>query len=285
MFRIIGRSLFLVPPLFLIATTSFAQGKSSDPNSAFGQPVGTVEGSVPPAFGIKGFYVGIGMGGAFNPGATDWNQHNFTALNNLAGAISRNKNSSAFTTGIIGGWQVPISELNSNWTWPIVIGPEIDFNYVGDLRKHDTGTYVQPPGRIAPAGTYAFTTDRGSNFFGTIRGHWGYVFLDHRAQAYISGGFAYAGNSGGGGSVVYTSPTGGSTVFTRNGSNSSHTGSAVGLGGEYSWFNMVARVEFMYVDLKSNSHTFTGPAGTQYYISNDSKFHFSVVRAAFLYHF
>lgn len=288
MSRNTARCLFLVPPLLLIAATSFAQDASggSTETATLGQPNSRVEGSPPSAFGRKGFYVGLGMGAAFDPGVSDWQSHGFTTLQNIAQEIHRNSSQEAFTTGIIAGYQVPISQLVPSWTVPIVIGPEIDFNYVGNLRKNDTASYVHPPGGLAPAGTYTFSTNRDSNYYGTVRSHIGYVFANSRAQAYISAGFAYAGNSGGGRDLVYTSPAGASTLFSRGGSNASHTGGAYGLGGEYALDNnMVLRVEYIYVDLKSNSHSFTGPGGTPYFISNDVKGHFSVARAAFFWHF
>jgi hypothetical protein len=246
------------------------------------------EGSYPSAFGTRGFYIGPAMGAAFNAGVSDWTGYGFTPGAQVAHRFAEEKSSSVFAGGLIIGYQVPLQYLVPHWTAPLVLGPEIDINYIGEFRKHDSFTYTTPVGAVAPAGTYHFTTGRDANFLGTVRSHFGYLFADNKAQIYLSGGFAYGGNGGAGsGTVTYTNPlTGTVSTFSRSGSKT-RTGGVFGFGGEYSYHsNMDAGIEYMYVTLKSDSHTFTVPGtGNSYFISTDAKGHFSVIRARLTYHF
>lgn len=267
------KTLSLLLPLWLVVGPVMAQTSHSVESGEMSSP-----------FGLKGFYAGFGMGGAFNPGSTDWSGSGFSG-NNLQ-RLTDTASNSAFLAGVYVGYRVP---LTAHW----VVGPEADINYVGDFRKRDAVTYNFAGGPNAPAGTYAFTTNRSSNFFGTIRGHLGYTFnpMDYGTninpvELYLSGGFAYGGNSGSGeGTVVYTSPTGARSTFVGRGSDA-HTGGVFGLGAQYAFAsNLEGRIEYMHVKLKTNSHTFTPPGGGSYFVSNDVKATFNVVRVGLAYHF
>ena len=122
--------------------------------------------------------------------------------------------------------------------------------------------------------------------FGTVRGHFGYIPAPNQ-EIYLSGGFAYAGNSGAG-QATLTGPT--SSTVIRGNNNSTKTGSAFGGGYSYAFNdNMAIRIEGMYINLKSNNQNFTvaGPTGQAYSYNFDEygKFHFTVVRAGFTYKF
>jgi hypothetical protein len=245
------------------------------------QPESHVEGSTPSVFGLSGFYVGAHMGGAFNPGEDDWNGYGFTGLANAGRRLADRKNDSVFTGGLYVGYRVLIPRFPN-----LILGPETEINYVGEFRKHDTLTYVHPGGGVAPAGTYTFNSGRNSNFLGLLRGHFGYLFDEINTEVYLSGGFAYAGNSGSGESrVVYTAPGGGTTVFQGRGTDT-HTGGAFALGAQHGFTpRILGKFEILYVHLKSNSHTFYPPGGGSYYLSDDSKVHFTIARVGVAYHF
>jgi opacity protein-like surface antigen len=269
----IKKVLLLAPALYAIAGPVIAQ-------------TGAVEsGEMSSVFGRKGFYVGLAGGSAFNPGSTDWEGHGF-AQQGLQ-RLGQNASSGTGMFGLYFGYRIP---LTASW----VVGPEADINYIGEFRKHDTLTYNYAGGGVAPAGTYQFHSGREGNYFGTLRGHFGYTFHPEHygypfnpVEVYLSGGLAYAGNSGGGtGNATYTSPAGAQTTFVGRGSDT-HTGSVFGLGVQYGFTsNIDARLEYMYVKLKTDSHTFTPPGGgPSYYLSDDVKGTFNVLRVGVAYHF
>jgi hypothetical protein len=246
------------------------------------EPESKVHGSTPSAFGRTGFYIGANMGGAFSPGKDDWNGYGFTGLANAGNRLAERADKSAFTTGLYVGYRVLIPRYPH-----LILGPETEINYVGEFRKHDSFTYVHPGGGAAPAGTYTFTSGRNSNFLGLLRGHFGYLFDEINTEVYFSGGFAFGGNSGAGESrVTYTAPDGTTSVFQGRGKDT-HTGSAFALGAQYGFDpHIIGKFEILYVKLKSNSHTFTPPGGdTSYYLSDDSKVHFTIARVGVAYQF
>jgi hypothetical protein len=86
--------------------------------------------------------------------------------------------------------------------------------------------------------------------------------------------------------VVYTSPTGQVTQFAKGTTSGTKAGSEVGGGVMYAFPpSMAVKVEFMYVELNSNSHTFYPPSGGGYFFSNNGTAHFSLIRAGFQWHF
>ena len=269
---LIKKAVWFVPAICVIAGPVMAQ-------------TGSVQsGEMASVFGRKGFYLGLAGGAAFNPGSTDWDGSGFNG--STLERLGSNASSSAVDVGLYGGYRIPLS---GSW----VVGPETDINYVGEFRKHDTLTVDYPGGGIAPAGTYTLRSGRSGNYFGTLRGHFGYTFHPEHygyslnpVEIYLSGGLAYAGNSGGGtGTVTYTSPTGAGTTFAGRGSDT-HTGSVFGLGVQYGFTPVIdARLEYMYVRLKTDSHTYTLPGGSSYYVSDDVRGTFNVIRLGVAYHF
>lgn len=216
------------------------------------------------------FYVGGTMGGAFGFGATDWHGYGFNGTQ--AQALANKGSSSVLEAGLLAGYQHRLESV------PVMVGVEAAINYLGNRRSNNLITYVNntPP---APVGTYYLHSGRGTNFYGTVRGHLGYV-IDNM-QVFVSGGFAYAGNSSPNENTVsFTDLAGNNRTFTGNGSSQSHTGSVFGAGFEYAFdSNLAARVEYEYISLKNSNITLTDPnSGGQIYIVNDVKEKFSVAR-------
>jgi hypothetical protein len=120
-----------------------------------------------------------------------------------------------------------------------------------------------------------------------LRARFGYVFADDKAQMFFSAGFAFAGNSAGqSGTVTYTSPAGGQAIAYPNGRDS-RTGAVFGLGWGYSvQARMDVRLEMLYVDLKTNFHSFNLPGSpSAYSVGSQSQGHFTLLRAGYVYHF
>ena len=232
------------------------------------------------AYSRDSFYVGGTMGGAFGFGATDWQGYGFSGTG--AQAVANKGSSSVFEAGLLAGYQHRLESA------PVMVGIEVDINYLGSRTNNDSLTYQQPAGAgPAPAGTYSMRSGRGTNYYGTVRGHLGYV-IDEIMQVYVSGGFAYAGNSSPNeNTVTYTDPLGGTRSFTGSGSDQSHTGSVFGAGFEYAFdTHLAARVEYEYISLKNSNITLTDPlSGGQVYIINDIKEKFSVARVGVVYSF
>src|SRR5208337_2154637 len=148
----------------------------------------------PGFFNRSGWYVGADLGAALNPGADEWNCNNCAnAVGRINNFIDNKGNSATVTGGFYGGYQY-------KWEAPIVTGVEIDFNGLGDVRKNDSVSCTAPSATgfcsitgLTP-GVYTARTNRNTNYFGTVRGHFGYIPAPNQ-EIYLSGGFAYAGNS------------------------------------------------------------------------------------------
>ena len=262
----------LMPAALILVTVVAAL-----PQQAGAQTVAAVSATEGP-FTRDAFYVGGTMGTAFNAGATDWQGYGFDAQN--VNTLANKAASSVFQAGLLVGYQHYLESA------PVMIGVEADINYLGDMYGDSSGSYVQQPGAgIAPAGTYDLRSGRNTNYYGTLRGHLGYV-VDNM-QFFVSGGFAYAGNSSAGESTVtYTDPLGNTRSLTGSGSSQSHTGSVFGGGFEYGFdAHLAARLEYEYVSLKNSNITLNDPMGGQHYIVNEVKEHFSVARVGVIYSF
>lgn len=98
-------------------------------------------------FERSGWYVGIDLGGAFNPGATAWNCNNCqNGVNKVNTLLNEKGNSGTVTGGVYGGYQY-------RWEAPVVTGFELDFNGLGDIRKNNSNRYSRswcsdPGGRL-----------------------------------------------------------------------------------------------------------------------------------------
>lgn len=229
----------------------------------------------------SGFYVGGALGAAFDAGADNVSTTGFSsptaanAKNYLSGS-----DQTAGTIGIIGGYRRKLDSM------PIIMGLEADINYVGQVAENQDKTVTPAAGATAPAGTYRFQQDNGASYLGSIRSHLGYTQGDW--EAYVSGGLAYGGNSGmGGGTVTYTSPTGGVTPLTGKSSNKSKTGSVMGAGFAKGFGdNLIWRVEYIRYMFKGEDKVYTSPISNSFKIDqSNSSGRFSVVRFAIIKQF
>ena len=141
-----------------------------------------------------------------------------------------------------------------------ISGIEAEFNYLGSRYQAANGTLTVPTGAAVPAGTYGYSQNNGSNYYGTVRGHLSHA-LPH-ADIYFTSGFAFAGNS---------SLGGGTLTFTPAASLATATYTGVGSGGEYSMSNhVVARFEYLHMMMKATDRSFALPSGTTTYTVNES---------------
>lgn len=139
-----------------------------------------------------------------------------------------------------------------------VFGVEADFNY---LDTSPTAFDREPPG----AGGFAETTSLESSidWFGTLRGRAGYVVHDH-LLLYVTGGLAYANVDhtlgddcpGCGDPVVAVAPATYGPFSQSN--DKTKVGWTIGGGGELLHdSHWVLRAEALYVDLGSQTHSYT----------------------------
>lgn len=161
----------------------------------------------------------------------------------------------AGTTGFVGGGQIGYNWQHQRW----VFGLETDIQY-SDLKS----------GVAWAAYEWFGYSSSNSQYFGTVRGRVGYAF--DRTLFYVTGGLAYGG--------LNSNWWHGTT---------SNTGWTLGGGIEYAFTdNWTGRIEGLYVDLNSGthtgSHTRNGVLGT-YNVSGTSGEGGGVVRAAVNYKF
>jgi len=226
----------------------------------------------------SGLYLGGALGVAFDAGGENITTSGFTA-GNVKNYLS-GQDQEAGTVGIIGGYRRKLDSM------PIVMGLEADINYVGQVAENLDKAVTPAAGSTAPAGTYRFQQDNGANYLGSIRSHLGYTQAGW--EAYMSGGFAYGGNTGvGSGTVTYTSPAGVVTRLTGKSTSKSKTGSVIGAGFAKDFGdNLIWRVEYMRYMFKGENKTYTSPTSASYTIDQSSASgHFSVVRVAILKQF
>jgi hypothetical protein len=139
-------SLIPVPWLRQSLPLSSAQGKAG------AQTVSAVSATEGP-FTRDAFYVGCTMRAAFNGGATNWQGYGFSGTE--AQRLANNAASAAFQAGLLAGYQHRLESA------PVVVGIEAAINYLGDIRKNSSGSYVKNTGiGLAPDGTYDFKSGR-----------------------------------------------------------------------------------------------------------------------------
>lgn len=263
-------------PAALVSLVAAAAALPQQASAATMAAISATEGP----YARDSFYLGGTLGAAFGFGATDWQGYGFDPTK--VQTLQNKGSSSVFQAGVLGGYQHRLESA------PVMVGIEAAINYLGSRTNNDGATYVKNTGvGLAEDGTYAFHSGRGTNYYGTVRGHLGYVVQDNM-QVYVSGGFAYAGNSDPNeNTVTFTDAGGNSRSFTGSGSNQSHTGSVFGAGFEYAFdTHLAARVEYEYISLKNSNITLTDPNSSgQVYIINEVKEKFSVARVGVVYSF
>ena len=155
--------------------------------------------------------------------------------------------------------------LGYNWQIDhMVLGVETDLNY-GGLSGSRYATFSDPS---APIGSTKISYD--SNWYGTLRGRAGYAA--DNLLFYGTAGLAYGGfdtKDYEAGSKV------GSSDFLG-------IGWTAGAGIEYGIDKWSLGLEYLYVDLGSQSYSSSGP---DYKVKNDIDYQFSVVRATAKYNF
>jgi outer membrane immunogenic protein len=209
-----------------------------------------------PVFTWTGLYVGVNAGAAFNsnndntyrPGGAFFTDGSPNTPPSVA-------QGSGDKTNFTGGGQI-------GYNWQVasfVFGIEADLNYLH--RGNQNGSYALPGGSYYTTNYgvtgYNLSGTKESNYLGTVRGRLGYAV--DRALFYVTGGFAYAGNNGGGGSIV----TNNGFVFNSTGSSGSHTGYALGGGIEYAFTpSWTVKAEYIYADLGKRNTTYQGTAAS-----------------------
>lgn len=207
-----------------------------------------------PIFTWTGFYVGLNAGMGFrgsNNGGSDRVFDNgggapvapglIAGINaDLALAGRRGGDDAGFTGG---------AQIGYNWQFgALVLGVEADINYL-DRGNGDRGYTIL---NLAGTGTDLTVAgnNRGSDFFGTLRGRVGYAF--DRTMIYATGGLAYSDGGNRRGGAIVTDPGAGNAIlatYTTRGSSKDY-GFAVGAGVEHAFSNnWTAKLEYLYVDL------------------------------------
>jgi outer membrane immunogenic protein len=234
-----------------------------------------------PIFTWSGFYVGLNAGGAWNNGGNG----DFTSTGFGPGALgvstfSGNNDDVGFTGGAQIGYNMQFGSF--------VAGVEADINY---LDRNGGGSGAFP---AIAAGAPAFTDfavggGNSGNWFGTVRGKLGFAF--DRAMIYGTGGLAYGARSGSG-SIIQRDFDGVATTtlttLAGTGGNGNNIGWTLGAGMEYAFTNSMSfKVEYLHVDMGSNSRTFAtvapAPVASTITVRNENKF--DVVRAGVNFRF
>ncbi|MBX9741576.1 MAG: outer membrane beta-barrel protein [Beijerinckiaceae bacterium] len=238
--------------------------------------------SAAPIFTWTGFYAGLNAGGA-------WNENRGLSS---AGFIAPNPvifgNGNSDDVGFTGGAQIGYNMQFGSF----VAGVEADINYL-DRNGGGNGAFPAIAGGAPDFTDFAVGGGNRGNWFGTVRGRLGFAF--DRALIYGTGGLAYGARSGSASITQrdYDSVAGIATLtnLPGTGGNGSNVGWALGAGMEYAFTNSMSfKIEYLHVDLGSNSRTFVaGPGfggvagGETITVRNENKF--DVVRAGVNFRF
>jgi outer membrane immunogenic protein len=231
-----------------------------------------------PMFTWTGFYVGLNAGGAWNDGRS-LSSTGFVAPDPFVFGSGNNDD-----VGFTGGAQIGYNMQFGSF----VAGVEADINY---LDRNGGGSGAFP---AIAAGAPAFTDfavggGNSGNWFGTVRGKLGFAF--DRAMIYGTGGLAYGARSGSGSIIQRDFDGVATTTFTTlagTGGNGNNIGWTLGAGMEYAFTNSMSfKVEYLHVDMGSNSRTFAtvapAPIASTITVRNENKF--DVVRAGVNFRF
>jgi outer membrane immunogenic protein len=242
-----------------------------------------------PIFTWTGFYVGLNAGAGWNNGNNGVSTTVNTVVNPIYGFNNNSNNNTGFTGGVEAGYNMQFGSF--------VAGVEADINYIDRNRNGSGGVFPTAP---AGAGTDFLVSQGGNsnNWFGTLRGRLGFAF--DRFLVFGTGGLAFGGNSGNGGSVLqrnYSIATVGTpfALTGTGGNSSSNVGWALGGGAEYAFSNSMSfKVEYLHVSLGNNhNQTFTTASGGALnpayaggqLISVNNKNKFDIVRAGVNFRF
>jgi outer membrane immunogenic protein len=218
------KRLISAVPLLLIGLPGIAAAADLSTPPAYKAP------AIAPApyYNWNGFYIGANIGGGFG----DLNYGNTITATGVALA-----GNSANVAGVVGGGQIGYNYMMSP---NFLIGFEADFsgaNINGSTTAADGSTQ------------HSFNTD----WFGTVRGRAGLTW--NNWLLYGTGGFAYGDEQ-----VTrnqLTGTIGGAVPGTSEQVSATSTGWTAGGGIEWGIAqNWTARVEYLYVDLGTNSYSF-----------------------------
>jgi len=202
----------------------------------------------PAVFDWTGLYVGANVGYAFGG-------HDEVAYDPTGGGPSVTFPDDLELHGLFGGVQAGF-----NWQFGnIVAGVEADFQ-LADIG--DTIDTVQ-----------GFSLESQVDWFGTVRGRIGYAF--DRALVYATGGLAY-------GHYSYEAFRTAGPTFV-GGDDATLVGWTAGAGLEYAFTdNLSAKIEYLYVDLGSETFSFNGGTGP---VTTNASANFHLVRLGINYRF
>lgn len=226
------------------------------------------------AYNWSGFYAGGNVGYGWGSGASP----NLSLVDTTGVGLTGFFNAGGFPigavnpSGAIGGAQV-----GYNWqTSTTVYGLVADFQ-ASDMHKQGAFASVAP---VPPNLVATTTLDRRIDWFGTVRGKFGYAMQNW--LAYGTGGLAFGHIRE---SLNFTS----SGAPTGSGSNTqTKFGWALGAGLEYGWDKWSVGVEYLYIDLGRTNTTmpfagYFGAASDSLTVSSQNSV--NIVRALVNYRF
>jgi len=202
------------------------------------------------AYDWTGFYVGGNVGGHWGSDKiTTSTDVDFEGLGVAGGAaIDAASPVTLHPKGFIGGVQAGYNLEGSGG----VFGIEVDANWLGGSAMR-TLTAIPV---ISPLDVMTNTTQ--ATFLSTLRMRWGTTVLSDRSLLFVTAGFAFE-------TLKTTDTMGhfGNTIITSTGSSSTtHPGLAAGGGFEYAFTdNLSAKVEYLFISVKSVSTTIPATAG------------------------
>jgi outer membrane immunogenic protein len=229
-----------------------------------------------PVWTWTGFYVGGNVGYSFGRASTDFNESGTvtSVLSNTTpggGPLPGNGTTATTTAAALGnaaanmdGW---LGGLQAGYNWQIqqwVLGLEADIQATG---QKDDPLFCATAG--CPAGSLFGTSATRLPWFGTVRGRAGYswnIAPNQPVMLYITGGLAY-------GEIDETyseGVVGGPTSMTTF--HSTRAGWTAGAGGEgrIGQTNWTAKVEYLYMDLGSDTGALGGSSTVRTVLVNNS---------------
>ena len=220
----------------LLTTSAFAADLAPRMYSKAPAPVVAV-------YDWTGFYIGGNVG-------YSWGRSSDTStLTNAAGTILLTSAGKANLDGIVGGGQIGYNWQMQNWVW----GLEADIQGT-DEKGSRAFSYLPAPiigNNFAPTVAVPFALSQKIDWFGTVRARAG-VLVDPKVLLYVTGGLAY-------GEVKTSEAIGVVPVWFS--SATTNVGWTVGAGIEgVIGGNWTAKLEYLYVDLRTVSGSFTLPS-------------------------
>jgi outer membrane immunogenic protein len=195
---------------------------------------------IDPGYSWTGFYVGGNIG-------YSWGRSSDTStLTNAAGTVLLTTSDKTNLDGIVGGGQIGYNWQMQSWVW----GLEADIQGTGEK---GTRTFAFAPliNGIRPVTPVAFALTQKIDWFGTVRGRVG-ILATPKVLFYATGGLAYG--------EINSSETIATPVPSAFSASNTNVGWTVGAGVEgVIGGNWTAKLEYLYIDLRTVSGSFTLP--------------------------